>query len=99
MTVYLLYHVGHQNKAGAGGTTLHVEGESVYCDEQDGDDVKLLGVYSSLAKAQERMRRARLLPGFADEPECFIISADVLDKDEWTTGFVRIPRTTTQPAD
>ncbi|MFJ3308752.1 hypothetical protein ACIPSA_38060 [Streptomyces sp. NPDC086549] len=90
MLIYLLTHIGHQNEAGDGGATLHSEGQDVYIDEQDGDDVKLLGVYSSLAKAEERRKRARLLPGFADEPECFAIDEYTLDADEWTEGFVRV---------
>ncbi|MFH9824830.1 DUF7336 domain-containing protein [Streptomyces bobili] len=91
MTVYLLWHIGHQNEAGAGGTAMHVDDDTVYIDEQDGDDVKLLGVYSTLTKAEDRMSRARLLPGFADEPDCFVIDEHGLDEDEWTEGFVRVP--------
>jgi hypothetical protein len=90
MTVYLLWHVGHQNEAGPDGATLHTDGETVYVDEQDGDDLKLLGVYSTPGKAAERMRRARLLPGFCDEPDCFVVEAHTLDADEWAEGFVRV---------
>ncbi|MFI1658264.1 hypothetical protein ACH4ZU_25635 [Streptomyces sp. NPDC020472] len=85
--ISLLWHIAHRNEAGADGTALHVDGESVFIDEQDGDDVKLLGVYSSRAKAEERIRRARLLPGFADEPECFVVDDYTLDEDEWPDGF------------
>jgi hypothetical protein len=92
MTVYLLWHIGHQNKAGAEGATLHVDGETVYVDEQDGDDVKMLGVYSTQDKAEERIRQARLLPGFSDEPDCFVMDAYTLDEDEWTEGCVRVSR-------
>ncbi|MFJ8114093.1 hypothetical protein [Streptomyces sp. NPDC096132] len=90
MTVYLLWHIGHQNEAGADGATLHVDGETVYVDEQDGDDVKLLGVYSTPGKAEERMRRARLLSGFSDEPDCFVVEEHTIDEDQWTEGFVRV---------
>ena len=87
MRVSLLWHIGHRNEAGVDRTTLHVDGESVFISERDGDDAKLLGVYSSHAKAEERIRQARLLPGFADEPECFVIDDYMLDEDEWTDGF------------
>ncbi|MEV6400268.1 hypothetical protein AB0M39_36725 [Streptomyces sp. NPDC051907] len=90
MKLYLLWHVGHQNAAGAEGTTLHMDDGTVFIDEQDGDDAKLLGVYSSPAKAEERIRRARLLPGFAAEPECFVVDDYILDEDEWTDGFERV---------
>ncbi|MET8011826.1 hypothetical protein ABZU86_27695 [Streptomyces sp. NPDC005271] len=91
MTVYLLWHIGHHNEAGEGRTALHVDGESVHIAERDGDDAKLLGVYSCREKAEGRMRRARLLPGFADEPECFVIDKYTLDSDEWAEGFERVP--------
>ncbi|MFG2059255.1 hypothetical protein ACGFI9_35085 [Micromonospora sp. NPDC048930] len=63
----------------------------MFINEQDGDDVKLLGIYSSDAVAAERIRRARLLPGFADEPDRFQIGEYDLDEDHWTEGFVRVP--------
>ncbi|MFG2577057.1 hypothetical protein [Streptomyces sp. NPDC048481] len=89
MIVHLLWHVVHHNEAGTDGTALHLDGETVHIDEQDGDDVKLLGVYSTRGKAEERRRRARLVPGFAEEPDCFVIDAYTIDEDEWSGGFVR----------
>ncbi|WP_055628272.1 DUF7336 domain-containing protein [Streptomyces hirsutus] len=91
MIVYPLWHVGHQNEAGPDGATVHIDEDGVFIDEQDGDDVKLLGIYSTEEKAEERIVRARLLPGFRDEPKCFIIDAYLLDDDTWEDGFVRIP--------
>ncbi|WP_194892308.1 DUF7336 domain-containing protein [Catenulispora pinisilvae] len=90
MKVYLLWHVGHQNEAGDDGTALHVDDhDDVYIDEHDGDNVKLLGVYSTFEKAQERRTRARTLPGFATEPECFVIDEYTVDQDTWAEGFKR----------
>ena len=57
---------------------------------EDDDNAKLLGVFSSREKAEERVVRARLKPGFADFPDDFIIAENVVDKDEWTSGFVRL---------
>ena len=91
MIVYPLWHVGHQNEAGNKQSTVHVDEGGVFVDEQDGDDVKLLGIYSTRERAEERMERARLLPGFQDEPECFVLEGYELDEDTWTEGFVRIP--------
>ncbi|MEU6234763.1 hypothetical protein [Kitasatospora sp. NPDC047058] len=91
MKVYPLWHVSHQNEAGPDGETVHSDDGGVFVDEQDGDDVKLLGVYSSEGAAGERMRCARLLPGFADEPDCFRIGEYDLDEDLWTEGFIRMP--------
>ncbi|MGW0859206.1 DUF7336 domain-containing protein [Streptomyces sp. NPDC002690] len=91
MIVYPLWHVGHQNEAGEDASTVHVDESGVFCDESDGDDVKLLGIYSTRERAEERVRQARLLPGFRDEPECFYFDPCVLDEDHWTEGFVRVP--------
>ncbi|BFO13910.1 hypothetical protein SHKM778_02980 [Streptomyces sp. KM77-8] len=91
MIVHLLWHVGHQNEAGPDGATVHIDEDGVFIDEQDGDDVKLLGVYSTEEKAEERIVRARPLSGFRDEPECFVVDSYVVDEDTWEDGFVRIP--------
>ncbi|MEU6480637.1 hypothetical protein ABZ858_27930 [Streptomyces sp. NPDC047017] len=96
-TVHLLWHIGHHDRVGDSGTTGCAEGAdgegagAVHCDEQAGDDPKLLGVYSSADKARDRMRRARPLPGFADEPECFLIDEYTVGADEWPDGFTRVP--------
>ncbi|MCL6730233.1 hypothetical protein [Sphingomonas hankyongi] len=52
--------------------------------------VKVIGLYSSKALAEEAQERARLLPGFADEPEGFTIEQYMVDKDHWPRGFVRL---------
>ncbi|MEV7182359.1 hypothetical protein [Kitasatospora sp. NPDC093679] len=98
MKVHLLWHIAHHNEAGEDGATLHLDGDVPYLDEQDGDDAKLLGVYSTEALAEERIHRARLLPGFAEEPDCFHIGEYTLDRDEWTEGFVRLAAAGTEPA-
>jgi hypothetical protein len=86
--IFLLWHISHALRADV-STTQHLDddGEPL-CDEQAGDDVKLLGVYSSDAAARARIESARALPGFSDEPNCFQITPYTLDKDEWTEGFV-----------
>lgn len=87
MIVFLLWHVAHHNAAGVDGGVRHADDGGVYLDEQDGDDVKLLGVYSSRQRAERRIAEARLLPGFADEPECFMLAESTVDEDRWTEGF------------
>jgi hypothetical protein len=86
--VFLLYHISHalrDDDADQG----HLEPDGTpLCDEQMGDDVKLLGVYSSDAAARSRIESARTLPGFRDEPHCFQIVPQTIDKDDWTEGFV-----------
>jgi hypothetical protein len=52
--------------------------------------VKVIGIYSSRALAEEAEERARDLPGFADEPEGFTIETYEVDRDHWPRGFVRL---------
>jgi len=52
--------------------------------------VKVVGIYSSRELAQAAQERARLLPGFADEPDGFTIEEYAVDEDHWPRGFVRL---------
>jgi hypothetical protein len=57
-------------------------------DEDGYENVKLIGVYSSKERAERVVESYRGLPGFAEYPEGFSISAYEIDKDHWTEGFV-----------
>ena len=52
--------------------------------------VKVIGIYSSRALAEEAADRARALPGFLEEPAGFTIEQYQIDKDHWPRGFVRL---------
>lgn len=52
--------------------------------------VKVIGIYSSRALAEEAEGRTRLLPGFAEEPDGFTIEQYEVDRDHWPRGFVRL---------
>jgi hypothetical protein len=52
--------------------------------------VKVIGIYSSRALAEEALERTRVLPGFVEEPEGFIIEQYEIDRDHWPRGFVRL---------
>jgi hypothetical protein len=86
--VFLLYHVRHACLPDESPIRHVDEDGELTWDEQAGDDVKLLGVYSTRERAQDRIREARALPGFKDEPECFLISRSEVDKDDWGEGYV-----------
>lgn len=58
--------------------------------DNDDEDVKLIGVYSSLSNAEEALLRVAHAPGFRENPEGFQIHAYKLDKDSWTEGFVTV---------
>ncbi|MBY8871651.1 hypothetical protein K7640_07310 [Micromonospora sp. PLK6-60] len=87
MEVFLLWHVRHAWSADGRPVTHRDEAGELVWDEAEGDDLKLLGVYSSAARAEARARRARALPGFRAEPDCFYIGSYTLDQDEWREGF------------
>jgi hypothetical protein len=52
-----------------------------------GSDEKLLGVYSTEEKANERMLSASELPGFSASPSGFEVARYVVDRDESGQGF------------
>ncbi|SIM88017.1 DUF7336 domain-containing protein [Micromonospora cremea] len=92
MEVFLLWHVRHARWLDGRPTPHRDEVGELTWDEEDGDDLKILGVYSSQARAEDRIQRARELPGFRDEPDCFYINGCTVDQDEWNEGFVSILR-------
>ena len=53
-----------------------------------GEDVKLIGVYSSIAEANSAIERKGSCEGFRDHKVGFEISTYSLDKDTWSEGFV-----------
>jgi len=55
-----------------------------------GEDVKLIGAYTSRKNAEEAQDRTKQLEGFKDHEEGFEISRLALNKDEWTFGFVTV---------
>lgn len=52
-------------------------------------NAKLLGAFSTRAKADERVARARDEAGFRDWPDGFVIDECELDDPQWVGGFVR----------
>ena len=52
------------------------------------DEMKLIGIYSSVESAEGACQRLRQQPGFDDHPNDFAIDAYELDMDHWTEGFV-----------
>jgi homoserine kinase type II len=56
--------------------------------EDDIEENKLIGVYDSREKAQAAQARVCDKPGFRDYPDGFLIDEAVLNRDEWTDGFV-----------
>ena len=57
---------------------------------RNGEDVKLLGTFSSVELAKNAENRAKLLAGFKDAVDGFHISEYEIDKQHWTDGFVTV---------
>lgn len=56
-------------------------------EREDGDDVKVIGVYSSTELANAAALKISLAPGFKDTPQGFSIDPYELDKTFWQDGF------------
>jgi len=58
--------------------------------DDDNEDVKLIGVYSSRAAAQGAIERMSLQPGFRETVNGFTVDRYPVDKDHWAEGFVTL---------
>lgn len=55
--------------------------------EDDSEFIKDLGVYSTLAAAEDAKDRISKKPGFREAIEGFYIDCYPLDEDNWTEGY------------
>ena len=62
--------------------------QHVRSSEDDVEDVKFIGVYSSRDKARAAIDRLVVAPGFSENPDGFAIDEYPLDQDHWVEGFV-----------
>jgi hypothetical protein len=59
--------------------------------DRDGhDEDKLLGVFSSRGRAEAAIAGYSQQPGFAEHPDGFMVSENVVDRTEWTKGFITV---------
>jgi hypothetical protein len=64
--------------------------EHLHVQDDGEEDVKLIGVYSTRARAEQAADRLRLKAGFCDTPEGFTIDTYTLDEDSWQDGYTTI---------
>jgi hypothetical protein len=57
--------------------------------DDDTDEIKLIGIYSSEAKAKLAIERLRVLPGFSEWPDGFSVDCYPIDADHWIEGLVQ----------
>ncbi|MEF9904045.1 hypothetical protein ACFP51_37280 [Streptomyces pratens] len=85
--VYLLVHRHHMSVEPEDVAPDFMEdGEPLFWDDSE-DSFKVLGLYSSRQLAEERIERARALPGFRRSPNGFFVHEYVLDTICWPDGF------------
>ena len=94
MDVFVVWHVRHATYVDGSPTQHRDEGGELAWDEEDGDNSKILGIFSSQERAAARIGLARSEPGFRHEPDCFLVDEYTVDEDCWTGGFVTEPRET-----
>jgi len=51
------------------------------------EDVKMIGIYSELPRAEAAIERLRAKPGFRDAQDGFAIDEYVVDRDHWSEGY------------
>ncbi len=62
--------------------------QHVHSKGEDEEDVKMIGIYSSLTLANEAIERLNLQPGFKENSDGFHVDAYRINKDHWVEGFV-----------
>ncbi len=58
--------------------------------DEDSEDVKLIGVYSTEDGAQAAIARLSMQPGFRETSSGFQIDRYTIDRDQWSEGFVTV---------
>ena len=61
--------------------------QHVHSLDDDAEDVKFIGVYSSRENAQAAITRLSQAPGFSGAPAGFHIDEYQVDKDQWVEGY------------
>lgn len=80
MSVYTVFHTEHKGKHFDEDGDVSIYGKNTQ---------RFLGAYASQDAAAEAVERMKLLPGFRDEPNCFVIDEEELDEVGWKSGFTR----------
>ena len=62
--------------------------QHVHSRDDDVEDVKFIGVYSSREKADAAVARLSRLPGFSEATDGFHVDEYRVDQDQWAEGYV-----------
>lgn len=62
--------------------------EHVHKYNDESEDIKFIGAYSTRENAVNAVDRLGHKPGFAQTREGFHINEIIVDRDQWTEGFI-----------
>ena len=57
-------------------------------EDENSEDEKLIGIYTTMELAEEAKKRVESQPGFIDYPDDFSIFPHKLNRDGWAEGFI-----------
>lgn len=66
--------------------------QHVHATDDEQEDIKLIGVYSTRELAEAAVSRLSRVSGFCDMPDGFHIDEYQLDRDHWTEGYVAVAK-------
>ena len=62
----------------------------VHVLDEDDEDVKIIGIYSSELLAKQAIERAKVLEGFKDAQDGFTVDTYEIDVDNWVEGYITV---------
>jgi hypothetical protein len=64
--------------------------QHAHTHDDDVEEIKFIGVYSTRENAQAAVARLSRQPGFADTPDGFHVDEYRVDQDQWAEGYATV---------
>jgi hypothetical protein len=64
--------------------------QHIHNEDSDHEDIKIIGIYSTIDAANAAIARSRNLPGFNESSDGFYVDEYEIDVDHWTSGYKTI---------
>lgn len=52
------------------------------------EEARMIGIFSSVNKANEVIKKHKKLPGFKEYPDGFIVDTCKMEEEDWESGFI-----------